>query len=392
MPFLQTAGARLYWRCDGAEGRPALLLGNSIGTDHSLWDPVMPALTRVFRVLRFDMRGHGATEAPAGEYRIEDLAGDVLRVAAAAGARRFHYIGISLGGMTGMWLGANAPERLEKLVLANTSAYFGPEGWTARIAAVKAGGMAAIADMAMSRFFTPEFIAAAGPLFGTAKRNLLAVDPAGYMGCCAAIRDMDQRDSLARITAPTLVVTGTRDQATPPAQGRAIAEAVKGAAYAELPCAHIPTLESAAEFAGAVIGFLASAADGSEQQRYERGLERRKAALGVAYVESRLKNSHPFTDDFQSFITRYAWGELWTRPVFDDRTRRLLVLAMMVGTKSWEEFELHVRAGLEHELSTTELKEVLMLAAIYCGVPAANSAFAHARKLVEAREAAKPKS
>jgi len=123
----------------------------------------------------------------------------------------------------------------------------------------------------------------------------------------------------------------------------------------------------------------------TEKQRYERGLKRRKAVLGRKYVEARLKNRHPFTDEFQSLITRYAWGELWTRPRFDDRTRRLLVLAMMVATKSWEEFELHVRAGFERELSAEDLKEVLMLAAIYCGVPAANSAFAHARKLLEAR-------
>src|SRR6185436_16170139 len=123
----------------------------------------------------------------------------------------------------------------------------------------------------------------------------------------------------------------------------------------------------------------------TEKQRYDRGLKRRKQVLGEKYVAARLKNRHPFTDEFQELITRYAWGELWTRPAFDDRTRRLLVLAMMVGTKSWEEFELHVRAGLEHELSPTELKEVLMLAAIYCGVPAANTAFAHARKLLEAR-------
>ena len=120
----------------------------------------------------------------------------------------------------------------------------------------------------------------------------------------------------------------------------------------------------------------------TDKQRYARGLARRKQVLGATYVNARLKNRHRFTDEFQDLITRYAWGELWTRPVFNDRTRRLLVLAMMVALKSWEEFELHVRAGLEHELSPTELKELLMLAAIYCGVPAANTAFGHARKII----------
>jgi 4-carboxymuconolactone decarboxylase len=125
----------------------------------------------------------------------------------------------------------------------------------------------------------------------------------------------------------------------------------------------------------------------TEKQRYDRGLKRRKQVLGERYVAARLKNRHPFTDEFQDLITRYAWGEMWTRPKFDDRTRRLLVLAMMVALKSWEEFELHVRAGFENELSQAELKEVLMLAAIYCGVPAANTAFGHARKIIESRTA-----
>lgn len=122
----------------------------------------------------------------------------------------------------------------------------------------------------------------------------------------------------------------------------------------------------------------------TEKQRYARGLKRRKAVLGAKYVNARLKNRHPFTDEFQSLITRYAWGELWTRTKFDDRTRRLLVLAMLVAMKSWEEFELHTRAGLERELSQADLKEMLMLSAIYCGVPAANSAFGHARRIIEA--------
>ena len=124
----------------------------------------------------------------------------------------------------------------------------------------------------------------------------------------------------------------------------------------------------------------------TDKQRYARGLKRRKAVLGAKYVNARLKNRHPFTDEFQELITRYAWGELWTRPKFDDRTRRLLVLAMLVAMKSWEEFELHARAGLERELSQADLKEMLMLSAIYCGVPAAKTAFGHARKIIEARK------
>jgi 3-oxoadipate enol-lactonase/4-carboxymuconolactone decarboxylase len=382
MPFALTDSARLHWRCDGPDNAPALLLGNSIGTDHALWEPVMPVLMRSFRVIRYDARGHGASDAPAGEYSMERLGRDALAVADAAGAKRFHYAGISLGGMVGTWLGENAPERIDRLALCNTSAYFGPESWAARIAAVRSGGMAAIADMVMARFFTPAYVKQADARFASLRRMFLSIDAGGYIGCGAAIRDMDLRAGLPRIKAPTLVVAGTFDQATPPAQGQAIAQAIPGARFVELPCAHIPTHEAGAALAAQLCNFFLDAQEGSESLRYQRGLARRKEVLGVEYVEARLKDRHPFTDEFQALITRYAWGEMWTRPVLDDRTRRLLVLAMMVALKSWEEFELHVRAGFEHELSQTELKEMLMLAAIYCGVPAANSAFAHARKII----------
>lgn len=382
MPFVTSDGARLYWRCDGPDGAPALLLSNSIGTDHALWDPVMPALMRAFSVIRYDARGHGASEATPGEYSMDLLARDALAVADAAGAARFHFAGISLGGMVGMWLGANAPERIDHLALCNTSPYFGPESWAARIAAVRSGGMAAIVDMVMGRFFTPAYVNQADARFASVRRLFLSIDAGGYVGCGAAIRDMDLRPGLARIKAPTLVVAGRFDQATTPAQGQAIANAIAGARYVELPCAHIPTHEAGAALVDEICRFMLAPAGESESVRYNKGLARRKEVLGVEYVEARLKNRHAFTDDFQALITRYAWGELWTRPVLDDRTRRLLVLAMMVGLKSWEEFELHVRAGLEHELSPVELKEVLMLAAIYCGVPAANSAFVHARKII----------
>jgi 3-oxoadipate enol-lactonase / 4-carboxymuconolactone decarboxylase len=383
MPFAQADGARIFWRCDGHDGHPALLLANSIGCDHALWDPVVPALARQFRVIRYDMRGHGASDAPQAEYSMERLAKDALAVADAAGAKRFHFAGISLGGMVGMWLGANAPERIDRLILSNTSPYFGPEAWVSRIALVRSGGMAAVVDMVMGRFFSPAFVERNDERYVTIRRTFLATDPGGYIGCGAAIRDMDQRGSLGRIKSPTLVVAGKRDLATTPEQGQAIAKAIAGAKYVELPCAHLPPPEAPQAYVDAICGFLGAPASGTDKERYERGLARRKEVLGAKYVEERLANRHPFTDEFQALITRYAWGEMWTRPVFDDRTRRLLVLAMLVALKSWEEFELHARMGLERELSETDLKEMLMLVAIYAGVPTANSAFAHARKLIE---------
>jgi 3-oxoadipate enol-lactonase/4-carboxymuconolactone decarboxylase len=242
----------------------------------------------------------------------------------------------------------------------------------------------------MQRFFTARFIERGDAYFASVRNTFLGLDGGGYCGCCAAIRDMDQRESLKRISAPTLVLTGTDDQATPAALGEAIAAAIPGARIASLPVAHIPHLEAPRAFCDVVGGFLLDLdAPKTEQQRYEMGLERRKEVLGRAYVEERLRQVNSFNAEFQNFITRYAWGELWTRSAFDDRTRRLLVLGMTAALGRWEEFRLHIRAGLEAELTPQDIKELLMEASIYCGVPVGNTGFHHAQEFLPQQVLAK---
>ena len=383
MPFVNIDGVRLYWRADGRGDRPALLLGNSLGTDHALWDAVMPTLMERFRVIRYDMRGHGASDAPAGDYSIERLGRDALAVADAAGVKLFSWAGISLGGMVGMWLGAHAPERIHRLVLSNTAAKLDAKIWAERIAKIQAQGMGAIVEAVMQRFFSARFIERGDARYATVRDTFLSLDAGGYCGCCAAIRDMDQSASLQRIGAPTLVITGTHDLATPAALGEAIAAAIPGARHASLPVAHIPHLEAARAFCDLVVGFLLDLdAPKNEAQRYELGLARRKEVLGRDYVEQRVKQVTPFTAEFQNLITRYAWGEIWTRTAFDDRTRRLLVLAMTAALGRWEEYRLHINAGLQAELTPQDIKELLLQTAIYCGVPAANTGFHHAQEFL----------
>ncbi len=382
MPFVTRDGARLYWRVDGDPAKPALLLGNSLGTDHTLWEPVLLPLARDFRVIRFDKPGHGASEPRGGEYRIEMLARDALAVADAAGARRFSYVGISIGGMIGQWLGANAGERIERLVLSNTAQKMDSAVYAERIPKVLEGGVAVVADLVLQRWFTERFLARGDERLAIARSTLLGVDRIGYAGCCAALRDMDLTDLAPRIRVPTLVVTGTHDLATPKSAGEAIAAAVPGAQRVELPSAHIPVVEMPQLYAHTLLAFLARRDVVSERDRYEVGLEKRKQALGAAYVEERVKRITPFNAEFQELITRLAWGEIWTRDVLDDRTRRLLVLAICVSLGRWEEFELHARAGLAAELGESDLKEMLLLAAVYAGVPAANTAFHKAAALL----------
>jgi 3-oxoadipate enol-lactonase/4-carboxymuconolactone decarboxylase len=417
MPFATHAGARLYWRTDGDPALPPLVLVNSLGTDHCLWDPVMPRLADFFRVIRMDMRGHGASDAPAGEYTVELLARDVLAVADAAGAARFDLCGISIGGMIGQWLGIHAGERLRRLVLCNTTGRADPAPQAARIATVRAQGMPAVLDTVLGRFFTGHFRARGNAHLHSVAQTLLGLDPVGYTGCCAAVRDHDLLAQLPRVAVPTTVVVGRHDLSTPPEMGRAIAAAIPGAAIVELDCAHIPHSEDPPAFVAMLMGALApqrSQADpapGAHRAsgalpagaspvtgvgpdatlgvQYQRGIARRKQALGEAYVTARVESGDPFTAEFQDMITRWAWQDIWTRPVFDDRTRRLIVLAITSALARWEEFRLHARAGLDRELSPTELKELLQQAAIYAGVPTSVTGFKVAGELLAEREQAR---
>lgn len=250
-------GCRIAWRLDGPEDAPVLMLANSLGTTMDMWQPQLDAFTRHWRVLRYDSRGHGRSDVPPGSYGIDRLGRDAVTLLNALEIERVHFCGLSLGGMIGQWLGVRAGTRIDRLILANTAPYMGPPAsWNARIAAVKSQGMAAVADAVVDRWFTPEFLLVSPDRKERALAMLLATDPIGYAGCCAAIRDMDLRPMIAQITAPTLVILGTRDRATPQGDGAAIAAAISGARTIALPCAHLSNLQQPAEFTAAVLDFL----------------------------------------------------------------------------------------------------------------------------------------
>lgn len=251
-------GTRLAYRFDGPHDAPVLLLSNSLGTDHAMWDPQMAGLTQHFRVLRYDQRGHGASDAPAGAYSMDRLGRDVVELLDALGIAKAHFCGLSLGGMVGQWLAVHAPERIDKLILANTSAYMGPpSGWQGRIAGVLADGMAPLAQASIGRWFTPAFPAQAPEAVEPIRQMLLANNPAGYAGCCAAIRDMDQRPTAPLNRLPTLVIAGAQDQATPVEASRFLVEAAADARLQVLePAAHLSNVEQPAAFLAAITAFL----------------------------------------------------------------------------------------------------------------------------------------
>lgn len=257
MPFADLDDVRLHYRLDGPEDATPLLLSNSLGTDLDMWTAQMPALSARFRVLRYDTRGHGQSSVPPGPYAIAQLGRDVVALLDHLELGRVHFAGVSMGGMTGMWLGVHAPERIGKLTLANTAARIAPPDlWNARIEKVAAGGMEAISDAVLARWFTPTFAAREPATIAKMKAMMERTPAAGYAACCAAIRDMDQREAIAAIGAATLVIGGTHDAATPPADGRYLADTIRDARYVELPAAHLSNIETAPAFTAALDDFL----------------------------------------------------------------------------------------------------------------------------------------
>ncbi len=375
MPFGTIQNARTFYRLQGNAGRPVLIFSHSIGADHAMWNPQAADLLRHFRVLQYDIRGHGASDAPPGEYSIEMLGRDILGLADALGISQFAFCGLSLGGAIGQFVAAHAPERVTHLVLANTSPQFGPRAnWETRIDSVTKNGMAAIVDLAMQRLFSPETLAKDDPYAASIRSILLGTDPVGYLGCCAALRDVDHTNLLRKIKCPTLVISGDRDVSTPwKGHGEILAREIAGAKALHLSAAHLSNLERPRSFTAALFDFLFSPMDGKDA--LQAGFAARRAVLGDAYVDKAIAASTEFTHEFQELITRYAWGTIWSRPGLDWRTRRLLVLAITAALGRWEEFELHVRTGLANELELCDLKEVLLQTAIYAGVPAANQGF-----------------
>lgn len=242
----------------GRADAPAVVLSNSLGSTHRMWDPQLSELEDRFRVVRYDTRGHGESPAPAGPYCIDDLADDLVRLLDRLDVTRAHVIGLSLGGMTAMRVAARNPERVDRLALLCTGAQLGPaSGWTARAAAVRAGGSAAVAAAVVERWFTPGYLLEHPDVRQASESMIAATSSEGYAGCCEAIAALDLRRDLASITAPTLVIAGADDPATPPATLAEIAEGIPESAMLVVPsAAHLANAEQPAIINPALVEHL----------------------------------------------------------------------------------------------------------------------------------------
>jgi len=259
MPVLKSGDARIHYALEGQSGSPVLVFSNSLGTNYSMWEPQIHEFRKKFRCLRYDTRGHGQSPPTPGPYSIEQLGKDVIALLDALDLDNVHFCGLSMGGMIGMWLGANAPERLNQLILCNTGAKIGTaEAWNARIDAVQKGGMKSVASAVVDRWFTPAFRQKSPATISKILKLLEETNQEGYAACCAAVRDFDFREQLGEIRKPALVIAGAHDPATPPADGRFLAQHIPGARYIELNAAHLSNIEDHERFNTELAAFLNS--------------------------------------------------------------------------------------------------------------------------------------
>jgi len=257
MSVAELGSTRIHYRIDGSPGQPVLVLSNSLGTNLEMWAPQIAGLSEHFRVLRYDTRGHGQSGVPPGPYAMSRLAADVVDLLDHLGIAKAHFCGLSMGGITGMRLALDFPERIDRLVLSNTAAFIGPpENWTARAEKVRAEGMESIADAVLARWLTPDFAQAHGELVAQLRRMLVATDPEGYAANCCAVRDADLREEVRNIAAPTLVIAGSGDIPTPPSDAAYLVRAIRDAQYVELKAAHIANLQQPVRFTGVLLDFL----------------------------------------------------------------------------------------------------------------------------------------
>lgn len=371
---------KLDCRIDGpAEASPLVLL-NSLGATTAMWEPCVAPLAEQFRVFRIDARGHGASPpSTANHVSIADLAADVLETLDELALGRVDLAGLSLGGMIGMQLAIHRPERIGRLALLCTAAHlpFG-SAYRERATAVRTDGLDPIADPVIAKWVTPELAERDPELLARLRAMLVGTDAESYAQCCEAIAALDLRADLARIAAPTLVLGAANDTAIPIEHQQLLADEIPAARLEILaPAAHLATVEQPARVATLLREHLAGGAT------VATGYATRRAVLGDAHVDRAIAGTTEFTAPFQEFLTRYAWGDVWTRPGLSRRDRSIATLAALVALGAENELVLHVRAAVRNGLTPEQIREVLLHTAVYAGLPRANRAIALAQEVLD---------
>ncbi|MFD8555263.1 alpha/beta fold hydrolase [Streptomyces fradiae] len=364
----ETPPNTLQHRFDGPEDAPVLILGPSLGATWHMWDRQTAELSARHRVLRFDLPGHGGAPAHAVS-SVAGLTGRLLATLDALGVQRFGYAGAGIGAAVGADLALRAPQRLAALALVGASPRFGTaDEYRQRGVVVRAHGMDPMARTAPEQWFTPAFAAAQPAIADWAVQMVRTTDPGCYIAACEALAAFDVRADLPRVGVPTLVLVGSDDRVAGPAAARTLVAGIPDARLAVVPPAHVPT--------------PAAPPAAHRADPYGPGLRLRREVLGDAHVDAALDGADDLTRDFQELVTRYAWGEVWSRDGLDRRTRSSVALTALTAGGHLDELAVHTRAALRNGLTPTEIREILLQAAVYCGVPAANAAFRVAARVI----------
>jgi len=370
-----------------APGRPLVLLGPSLGTSaETLWGRCARLLRGDFHVVGWELPGHGAGAPAVAGFGIAGLARGVLDlVDRLRPGATFRYAGDSVGGAVGLQLLLDAPRRVESAVLLCTGAKIGESGgWRQRAETVRAEGTQAVLAGSVQRWFAPGFHEREPDVSGPLLDALRGADPESYALVCEALATFDVRERLGEIIAPVLAVAGAEDQPTPPESLAFIAGNVRDGRFVSLDgVAHLAPAEQPATVASLLDEHFAQGeGERTVEQTRAAGMAVRRAVLGDAHVDRAIAGTTPFTRDFQELITAYAWGEIWTRAGLDRRSRSMITLTALVALGHHEELAMHVRAARTNGLTDDEIKELLLQTAIYCGVPAANTAFRIAQRVL----------
>ncbi|MGP2442984.1 bifunctional 3-oxoadipate enol-lactonase/4-carboxymuconolactone decarboxylase PcaDC [Streptomyces sp. JW3] len=424
----ETPPNTLQYRFDGPEDAPVLILGPSLGTTWHMWDRQVPELTQQWRVFRYDLPGHGGAPAhPGGS--VGDVTARLLATLDGLGVQRFGYAGCAFGGAVGIELALRHPERLASLALIAASPRFGTaDEFRQRGVIVRTNGLDPIARTSPDRWFTGGFAAAQPAITEWAVQMVRTTDPGCYIAACEALAAFDVRNELGRVGVPTLVLVGSDDQVTGPAEARTLVAGIPDARLAVVPGAsHLVPVEQPGAVTDLLVRHFTTAwqpapdatgqtllpgvpglpgkpvpvaapvtapvaeiapavtqppAAHGRPDPYEAGLKVRREVLGDAHVDRTLADADDFSGDFQELLTRYAWGEVWNRPGLDRRTRSCVTLTALVAGGHAEELAPQLRAALRNGLTPAEIKEVLLQAAVYCGIPAADRAFRIAQQVV----------
>lgn len=377
MPTVTANGVELFYESTGPAGAPTIVFAHSVGCSLEIWEAQVAALNDRYHCVRYDLRNHGRSQSLDVETTIDDLAADLLGLLDALGIDSAHIAGLSIGGMLGQAFAVAHPERVRSLALVSTTAYLPPlDFWQSRADTVRAEGMDSVADGIMPRWFTEPFLQNHPDIVRGYRDRLAATDAAGYGRCCVAIGTMDLRERIGAIAAPTLIVVGAEDPATPPAMAEDLRQRIPGAEMVVVSDAsHIISIEKPDAVTAQLAAFLARHEENAPTSSFAKGIATRRAVLGEDYVDRARDRAGPFALPWQDFITRYAWDEIWSDETLPRKTRSLLTLSMMIALHREEEFKIHLKPAVGNGVTLEEMRAMVFQSSIYAGVPAANAAF-----------------